>query len=74
MTLPRLMEARHYRDTRHGYYGGAETVDYVEEIINRYRMYSRFVPRRPADPDSVEIWLKELQLLPGLLMQTPLPK
>ncbi len=48
-TLPLLMQSRHYRSTRHGYYGGGKTVDYVEEIINRYRTYCRLVP---LDPDA----------------------
>ena len=70
-TLPLLMEHRHYRNMRHGYYGGAETVDYVEEIINRFRMYARFVPRFPAEPDSAETRLQELDLLPGLVRNKP---
>ena len=73
ITLPRLMESLHYRRTRHGYYGGAETVDYVEEIMNRFRMYARFVPRQPEEPDSMEEMLKNLQLLPGLVTTTPGP-
>jgi membrane-bound lytic murein transglycosylase F len=48
-TLPRLAQRRWYEDTRHGYYRGDETVRYVEDILNRYRMYMRLVPR---DPDA----------------------
>jgi len=42
--LPRLAQRRWYSDLRHGYYRGDETVRYVEEIVNRYRMYTRLVP------------------------------
>lgn len=48
ITLPRLMERQHFSRTRHGFYGGAETVKYVEEILNRYRIYRRLVARDPA--------------------------
>lgn len=72
-TLPRLMEARHYGNTRHGYYGGGETVDYVEEIMNRFRMYARFVPRQPVEPDNLEDLLRNLKLLPGLVPNDPGP-
>jgi membrane-bound lytic murein transglycosylase F len=48
-TLPRLAQRRWYSQTRHGYYRGHETVRYVEEILNRYRMYRRLVP---LDPDA----------------------
>jgi membrane-bound lytic murein transglycosylase F len=46
-TLPRLAQRRWYDQTRHGYYRGDETVRYVEEILARYRMYMRLVPREP---------------------------
>ncbi|MBD3222138.1 transglycosylase SLT domain-containing protein [bacterium] len=49
ITLPRKAQRRWYTDTRHGYYRGDETVRYVEEILNRYRMYMRLVP---LDPDA----------------------
>ena len=74
VTLPKLMEHRHFRDTRHGYYGGAETADYVEETLNRFRMYARFVPRFTAPPDSFESWLKEIYLLPGLVLDESPPR
>ena len=48
VALPLLMERQHFSRTRHGFYGGAETVDYVEEILNRYRIYMRVVERLPA--------------------------
>jgi membrane-bound lytic murein transglycosylase F len=47
-TLPRLAQRRWYTSTRHGYYRGDETVRYVDEILNRYRMYGRLVPREPG--------------------------
>lgn len=47
-TLPHLAQRRWYTNTRHGYYRGDETVRYVEEIVNRSRMYTRLVPRDPA--------------------------
>ncbi len=60
VALPRLMERKHFSRTRHGYYGGSKTVDYVEEILNRYRMYMRLVDRyRRQVPDRV------LTALPG---------
>ena len=49
VTLPRKAQRRWYTDMRHGYYRGDETVRYVEDILNRYRMYMRLVPR---DPDQ----------------------
>jgi membrane-bound lytic murein transglycosylase F len=49
VTLPRKAQRRWYTDMRHGYYRGDETVRYVEEILNRYRMYMRLVP---LDPDA----------------------
>jgi membrane-bound lytic murein transglycosylase F len=47
-TLPRLAQRRWYGETRHGYYRGDETVRYVDEILNRYRMYMRLVPASPT--------------------------
>jgi hypothetical protein len=44
------MERKYFSKTRHGFYGGAKTVEYVEEIMNRYRMYTRLVARYP-DPE-----------------------
>jgi membrane-bound lytic murein transglycosylase F len=49
-TLPRLAQRRWYDQTRHGYYRGDETVRYVDEILSRYRMYMRLVPRDPDAP------------------------
>ncbi len=47
-TLPWLAQRRWYDQTRHGYYRGHETVRYVEEILNRYRMYMRLVALDPG--------------------------
>jgi membrane-bound lytic murein transglycosylase F len=58
VTLPRLMDKRYFSKTRHGFYGGGKTVEYVEEILNRYRMYTRLVARNPEsgkDPYPAEI-------------------
>lgn len=81
ISLPKLMKHRYYKDTRHGYYRGAETVDYVEEIINRHRTYSRFVLRDPdaAEADSLaadllEGWDADLSGLPDLIIEPPLPE
>lgn len=53
--LPKLLVRRYFENTRHGFYDGAETVKYVDEILNRARMYSRLVARQPAtEPMVVE--------------------
>ena len=79
IALPRLMERRHFSTTRHGYYGGAKTVNYVEEILNRYRMYRRLVSRYPVGSEN---WVPtnltggedtDLSALPDLVIQ-PDPK
>ncbi len=60
-TLPLLMQRKYYQETRYGYYRGGETVAYVEEILNRYRMYRRLVPlegpppTRPSVGDSAAV-------------------
>ncbi len=41
--LLKLMQRRYYQDARYGYARGIETVQYVQEIKNRYRMYERIV-------------------------------
>ena len=60
--LELLMQKRHFGRTRHGFYRGAETVDYVEEILNRYRMYQRLIPlKEEADlPDTLQPGLPDL--------------
>ena len=51
-TLPLLMQRKYYEETRYGYYRGGETVTYVEEILNRYRMYRRLVSRNGPAPSE----------------------
>ncbi len=51
-TLPLLMQRKYYQETRYGYYRGGETVAYVEEILNRYRMYRRLVPLAGQPPPA----------------------
>ncbi len=74
VTLPRLMERKYFSKTRHGYYGGGETVDYVEEILNRYRIYMRLVTRYPrGNPNRVPTDLPggentDLSALPNLVI------
>jgi len=78
--LPRLMQKRCYTNTRHGFYRGTETVDYVEEIMNRYRMYMRLVPLDPkAVPDSLEANLhvgkaEDIAGIPGMESDRPDPQ
>jgi membrane-bound lytic murein transglycosylase F len=74
--LPLLMDRRHHSGTRHGYYGGAKTVDYVEEILNRCRMYIRLVDRQPA-PDRVPWPPPALEAgtgTPPTIMMSPPPR
>lgn len=60
--LIKLMQRRYYQNARYGYTRGIETVRYVEEILNRYRMYqqimaiadSRGGTRMPQVPGIVE--------------------
>ncbi|MBU8870048.1 MAG: transglycosylase SLT domain-containing protein [Gemmatimonadales bacterium] len=62
VALPRLVQKKFYKNTRHGFYGGNQTVQYVKEILNRYRMYTLLVPR--YQPEPLEI--PDL-ILPGIL-------
>lgn len=39
--LLKLMQRRYYENARYGYCRGIETVQYVKQILNRYRMYQR---------------------------------
>ncbi len=39
--LLKLMQRRYYQNARYGFARGIETVQYVQEIKNRYRMYHR---------------------------------
>ena len=54
-TLPLLMEQRWFSRTHHGFYRGTRTVDYVEEILARYRAYTRLLPRDPAVIDTLRV-------------------
>lgn len=78
-TLPLLEQQRWFSKLRHGFYRGTHTVDYVEEILARYRAYTRLVPREPgAVPDSVRLDLdaEDAELLrgrPDLLVDEPQP-
>jgi len=53
VSLPRLMQRKHFETTRHGYYGGAKTVEYVEDILSRYRVYQYLVPRYPLSQPNL---------------------
>ena len=79
ITLPRLMERKYFSRTRYGFYGGGKTVEYVKEIINRYRMYTRLVARHPEPgidqlpvrpPDGTNI---DITAMPDFI-QPPEPK
>jgi|GEM_PF-205002 len=80
VTLPRLAQRHYFSATRHGYYRGNETVDYVEDILNRYRMYMRLVPLDPAAvADSLAAQLPggnivDLSTLPDLIVDPPPPR
>jgi membrane-bound lytic murein transglycosylase F len=52
VALPHLMQQRYFNEARHGFYRGAETVAYVQDILNRYRNYRRFSPsvNQPTPP------------------------
>ncbi|MEX2345273.1 MAG: transporter substrate-binding domain-containing protein [Balneolaceae bacterium] len=39
--LLKLMQRRYYENARYGYCRGIETVQYVKQILNRYRMYTQ---------------------------------
>ncbi|MFT5233367.1 MAG: membrane-bound lytic murein transglycosylase F [Candidatus Krumholzibacteriia bacterium] len=53
VSLPRLMQRKHFETTRYGYYGGEKTVKYVEDILNRYRVYQYLVPRYPETDSKI---------------------
>ncbi len=79
-TLPLLEQQRWYSQMRHGFYRGTRTVDYVEEILARYRAYMRVVPRSgAAAPDSLRLALPAadddlLRALPELVVDRPPPR
>ncbi|HKL15086.1 MAG TPA: transporter substrate-binding domain-containing protein [Balneolaceae bacterium] len=41
--LLKLMQRRYYQQARHGFARGIETVQYVDEIMNRYRTYETII-------------------------------
>ncbi|HPF69045.1 MAG TPA: transglycosylase SLT domain-containing protein [Candidatus Krumholzibacteria bacterium] len=79
-TLPLLEDPRWYGRLRHGFYRGTRTVDYVDEILARYRAYSRLVPLDPgAVADSVAFDLPGddaalLESMPDLQVDRPEPR
>ncbi len=78
--LPRLMQKRFYSKTRHGFYRGSETVEYVEEIMNRYRMYMHLVPLdTEAATDTTQTnqpvgEAEDISAIPGMETVRPGPK
>ena len=57
-----MVQQKFFKTTRHGFYGGNKTVQYVKEILNRYRMYTRLVPRYQPEPlETPDL------ILPGIL-------
>jgi peptidoglycan lytic transglycosylase F len=62
LALPRLTQKKYFQTIRHGFYDGYETVSYVKEILNRYRMYMRLVPRYQPEPMEIPDLI-----LPGIL-------
>lgn len=79
-TLPLLEQQRWFSKLRHGFYRGTRTVDYVEEILARYRAYMRLVPLAPpAGADSLGLDLpgddaELLRALPDLVVDGPPPR
>jgi len=71
--LPRLRIRKYYEGTRYGFYDGAKTVEYVEEILNRYRMYTRLVARDPDQEGTGAVYQATVPLPPDLLRQ-PQPR
>ena len=71
--LPRLRVRKYYEKTKYGFYDGAKTVEYVEEILNRYRMYTRLVARDPEEEQATGF---DQATVPGLpdLRRPPSPR
>jgi membrane-bound lytic murein transglycosylase F len=42
-SLLKKMEPKYYEQTRHGYARGIETVQYVQNILNRYNTYKAII-------------------------------
>jgi len=72
--LPMLRIRRHYSKTKYGFYDGAKTVEYVEEIFNRFNMYRRLVTRHPAAQHESGFDQATMPGLPDLRRQPPLPR
>jgi membrane-bound lytic murein transglycosylase F len=72
--LPMLRIRRHYSKTKYGFYDGAETVDYVEEILNRFNMYRRLVARYPDTNEESGFDQATMPDLPDLRRQPPPPR
>lgn len=49
-SLLMLMNPHHYRNARHGYARGIETVNYVRNIMNRYQLYHTLMMFADEDP------------------------
>lgn len=49
-SLLMLMNPHHYRNARHGYARGIETVNYVRNIMNRYQLYNTLMTFADEDP------------------------
>jgi membrane-bound lytic murein transglycosylase F len=49
-SLLMLMQPHHYRNARHGYARGIETVNYVRQIMNRHQMYHSLMMFADEDP------------------------
>ena len=69
--LPRLRVRKYYEKTKYGFYDGAKTVEYVEEILNRYRMYTRLVARHPENQRPAGFDQATIPGLPDLRKQPP---
>src|SRR5699024_3878220 len=50
--LIKLMEPRYYREARHGFCRGIETVRYVREIKSRYEVYQSIIAMRGQGSDT----------------------
>lgn len=48
--LLKLMHPHYYRNARHGYARGIETVNYVRSVMNRYQMYHTLIMFANEDP------------------------
>ncbi|HLR32548.1 MAG TPA: transglycosylase SLT domain-containing protein, partial [Fodinibius sp.] len=58
--LIKLMHRFYYRNARHGFCRGIETVQYVREVQNRYKTYKRVIAMHKQDQDRD-------RLIPGVM-------